>query len=59
MAKMFNLLAIALVVACAVWAWIAVRRYSARKRLEEQRAAALMAEAASAARKARTPPGKT
>ena len=58
MAKMFNLLAIALVVACVVWGWITVRRYSARKRLEEQRAAALMAEAANAARKARTPPDK-
>jgi hypothetical protein len=53
MGKMFNLLALALVIACVVWGWIAARRYSARKRLEEQRAAAFMAEAASAARKAR------
>jgi len=59
MSKMFNLLAITLVVACVVWGWITVRRYSARKRLEEQRAAALMAEAANAARKAHTPPGKS
>ncbi|HEV8094526.1 MAG TPA: hypothetical protein VGP71_02285 [Burkholderiales bacterium] len=58
MAKMFNVLALALLVACVVGVWIAVRRYSARKRVEEERAAAFMAEAAKVARKARTPPGK-
>ena len=58
MGKMFNLIALALLVACVAWAWITVRKYSARKRLEEERAAAFMAEAASALRKGRTPPAK-
>jgi hypothetical protein len=58
MAKMFNLLALALVVACVVGVWITVRRYAARKRVEEERAAAFVAEAAKALREARTPPGK-
>jgi hypothetical protein len=58
MGKMFNLAALALIVVCVVGAWIAVRKYQARKRLEEERAAALIAETASALRKARTPPGK-
>lgn len=58
MGKMFNLLALALVVVCVAWAWVAVRKYSARKRMEEERAAAFIAEAASALRKARTPAGK-
>jgi len=58
MAKMFNLLAIALLVACVVGAWITVRRYAARKRVEEERAAAFVAEAAEALRKARTPSDK-
>ena len=52
---MFNLLALALFVACIVWAWITMRKYAARKRLEEERAAAFIAEAANALRKARTP----
>jgi len=59
MGKMFSILAIALVVACVAWAWISVRRYSARKRMEEERAAAFIAEAASAMRKARPPTAKT
>ena len=59
MGKMFSVLAIALVVACVAWAWISVRRYSARKRMEEERAAAVIAEAASAMRKARPPTAKT
>jgi hypothetical protein len=59
MGKMFNLFALALLVACVAWAWITVRKYSARKRLEEERAAAFIAEAASALRKSRTPPAKT
>ena len=58
MAKMFNLLALALLVACVVGTWITVRRYAARKRGEEARAAAFVAEAAEALRKARTPPDK-
>ena len=58
MAKMFNLLALALLVACVVGVWITVRRYSARKRVEEERAAAFMAEAAKALRNARTPPDR-
>jgi hypothetical protein len=58
MAKMFNVLAIALLVACVVGVWITVRRYAARKRVEEERAAAFVAEAAKALREARTPPDK-
>ena len=58
MAKMFNVLAIALLVACVAGVGITVRRYSARKRVEEERAAAFVAEAAKALREARTPPGK-
>jgi hypothetical protein len=59
MGKMFTLAALALIVVLVAWAWITVRKYSARKRLEEERAAAFMAEAASALRKGRTPPDKT
>lgn len=55
---MFNFAALALLVACIVWGWISVRKYAARKREEEARAAAFMAEAASALRKARTPAAK-
>ena len=58
MAKMFSLLAIALLVACVAGVWITVRRYAARKRVEEERAAAFVAEAAKALRKARTHPDK-
>ena len=59
MGKMFNLVALALVIACIAWAWITVRKYAARKREEEERAAAFIAEAANALRKARTPPAET
>jgi len=59
MGKMFTLAALALIVALVAWAWIAARKYSARKRLEEERAAAFMAETASALRKGRKPPGTT
>jgi len=59
MGKMFTLAALALIVALVAWAWISARKYSARKRLEEERAAAFMAEAASALRQGRKPPGKT
>ena len=58
MGKMFTLAALALFVVVVVWAWITVRKYSTRKRLEEERAAAFMAETASALRKSRTPPDK-
>ena len=58
MGKMFNFAALALLVACVVWAWISVRRYSERKRLEEARAAAFMAETASALRKNHPPKDK-
>lgn len=58
MAMTFNLLALALLVACVGGVWIMVRRYSARKRVEEERAAVFVAEAAKALRKARTPPDK-
>jgi hypothetical protein len=59
MGKMFTLAALALIVALVAWAWITARKYSARKRLEEERAAAFMAETASALRKGRKAPGKT
>ena len=59
MAKLFNVLALALLVACVVGVWITVRRYSARKRVEEERAAAFVAEAAKALREKRSPPDKT
>ena len=59
MSKMFTAVAVALVVACVAWAWISVRKYSARKRMEEERAAAFIAETASALRKGRTPKAKT
>ena len=58
MAKMFNLLALALVVACVAGVWLTVRRYAARRRVEEERAAAFVAEAAKALRRARTPADK-
>jgi len=53
MGKMFTLLALALVIACALWAWVSLRKYAARKRLEEERAAALMAEALNTVKKAK------
>jgi hypothetical protein len=53
MGKMFTLLALALVIACVLWAWVSLRKYAARKRLEEERAAAFMAEALNAAKKAK------
>jgi len=56
MGKMFSLAVLALLAALVAWAWITARKYAARKRLEEERAAAFMAETASALRKARTPP---
>ena len=56
---MFTLAALALIVVLVAGAWLTVRKYSARKRLEEERAAAFMAETASALRKGRNPPDKT
>ena len=58
MGKMFGFAAVALLVACVAWAWITLRKYSARKREEEARAAALIAETASALRKNRGPQDK-
>ena len=58
MAKMFSFAAVALLVACVVWAWTTLRKYSARKREEEARAAAFIAESASALRKDRSPQDK-
>jgi hypothetical protein len=55
MGTMFNVVALALVVACIAWAWVSVRKYAERKRREEARAAAFMAEALSSMKKARTP----
>ena len=54
MIKMFHLLAIAFVIASIAWAWVSVRKYTERKRREEARAAAFMAETMSAL-KNRTP----
>lgn len=50
MSKTFAWLVIALIALCAAWLWISVRRYAARKRLEEARAAAFMAESVKALR---------
>jgi len=57
MGKTFSLLA--LVIVCAIWAWISVRKYAARKRLGEERAAAFMAEAMNAMKKTRSARDKT
>lgn len=51
MGKTFTLLAIALVAVCALWLWLSLRKYAARKRLEEERATAFMAEVIRAAKK--------
>lgn len=59
MGKTFSLLALALLLACAIWGWISVRKYAARKRLGEERAAAFMAEAVTAMKKARSAGDKT
>ena len=53
MGKTFTLLALALLGACAIWAWVSLRKYAARKRLEEERAAAFMVEAVNAMKKER------
>jgi len=58
MGKMFSLAAVALLVACVAWAWMTLRKHSARKREEEARAAAFMAETAAALRKNPPPPDK-
>lgn len=55
MTGMFNFIAIALLVACVAWAWFSIRKYAERKRREEARAAAFMAEAVAAMKKSRTP----
>ncbi len=54
MGKAFTLLAVALLAACAIWAWVSLRKYAARKRLEEERAAAFMVETVNAMKKARS-----
>ena len=51
MSKIFALLGSALVLLCALWLWISLRKYAARRRLENERATAFMAEAIRAARK--------
>jgi len=51
MAKTFTLLAIALIAICALWLWLSLRKYAARKQREEERAIAFMAEALRAAKK--------
>ena len=54
-----TLLALALLVVCAIWAWVSLRKYAERKRLEEERAAAFMAEALNAVKKAKPARDKT
>ncbi len=51
MGKTFTLLAIALIAICALWLWLSLRKYAARRQLEEARATAFMAEAIRAAKK--------
>lgn len=51
MGKTFTLLAIALIVICAIWLWLSLRKFAARRKREEERAVAFMAEAIRAARK--------
>ena len=58
MGKMFSFAAVALLVACVAWAWITLRKHAARKREEEARAAAFIAETAAALRKNRSPQDK-
>lgn len=52
MGKTFTLLGIALLAVCAFWLWSSLRKYAARRRLEEERATAFMAEAVRAAKQA-------
>jgi len=59
MGKTFTLLSLALPIACAIWAWVSVRKYAARKRLGEERASAFMAEAVNAMKKTRSARDKT
>ena len=51
MGKTFTLLAIALLAICALWLWLSLRKYAARKQREEERATTFMAEAIRAAKK--------
>ena len=55
MGTMFNVVALALVVTCIAWAWVSIRKYAERRRREEARAAAFLAETVSAMKKSRTP----
>jgi hypothetical protein len=50
MGKTLTLLGLALLAVCAFWLWTSLRRYAARRRLEEARAVAFMAEAIRAAK---------
>jgi hypothetical protein len=51
MGKTITLLGIALIAICVLWLWLSLRKYAARKQLEEKRATAFMAEAIRAAEK--------
>lgn len=51
MGKTFTLLVFALLAVCVAWAWIALRKYAARRRFQEERAAAFMVEAVNALKK--------
>jgi len=51
MGKTFALLAIALIAICALWLWLSLRKYAARKQLEEERTTTFLAEAIRAAKK--------
>ncbi|OFZ98976.1 MAG: hypothetical protein A2Z64_00015 [Betaproteobacteria bacterium RIFCSPLOWO2_02_67_12] len=51
MGKTFALLGVALIAVCALWLWLSLRKYAARKQREEERATAFMAQAIKAAKK--------
>lgn len=51
MGKTFALIGIALLALCGLWLWVRLRKYAARRRLEEERAVRFMAEAIKAAKR--------
>ena len=51
MGKTVTLLGIALIAICALWLWLSLRKYAARKQREQERATTFMAEAIRAAKK--------
>ena len=57
MGKTFALIGIALLALCGIWLWVRLRKYAARRRLEDERAARFVAEAVRAAKKRDDPAG--